>query len=115
MHEASIALSILDIIVDKCSAEGYKSIESVSIRIGRAAGVMPEALLFTFDVAKFDTPAKDAKLIIDVVAVGGFCSGCGSDFEVEESYVLQCPKCGSVAFKIEKGCEMEVIEMEVNE
>lgn len=114
MHEASIALGILDVVVDKCGAEGYHTVESVRIRIGRAAGIMPEALLFTFDVVKCETPAKEAKLVIDMVPLGGFCNGCGRDFEVEEAYVLQCPKCGSTAFRIERGYEMEIVEMEVN-
>lgn len=113
MHEASIALGILDIINDRCSAEGYRSVESVRLRIGRAAGVMPEALLFTFDAAKGDTLARDAKLIIDIVPLGGFCGECKSDFEVEEAYVLNCPQCGSTAFKIQKGYEMEIVEMDV--
>ena len=114
MHEASIALSILDVIVDRCSTEGYHRIESVRLRIGRAAGIMPEALFFAFDAAKADTPAGEAHLIVDIVPLGGLCSGCGSDFEVEEAYVLECPRCGSNAFKIQRGYEMEIVEMEVH-
>jgi len=113
MHEASIALSILDIVNERCNAEGYSAVESVRLRIGRAAGIMPEALIFTFDVAKAETPAQTAELIIDVVPLGGYCSGCETEFEVEESYVLSCPLCGSPAFKILKGYEMEIAEMEV--
>ena len=114
MHEASIALGILDIIVEKCHAEGYRSIESVKLKIGRAAGIMPEALLFTFDVAKSDTPARDAQLVIDLVPLGGFCNGCKRDLEVEDTYVLNCPWCGSPTFQIQKGYEMEIVDMEVH-
>lgn len=113
MHEASIALSILDIITDKCSAEGYSNIKSVRLRIGRAAGIMPEALLFAFDAAKLDTPASGADLCIDIVPLGGSCDGCEREFEVEDSYVLNCPLCGSATFKIKKGYEMEIVEMDV--
>ncbi|MGD0884823.1 MAG: hydrogenase maturation nickel metallochaperone HypA [Thermodesulfovibrionales bacterium] len=113
MHEASIALGILDIVVGKCHAEGYRSIDAVRLRIGRAAGIMPEALLFTFDVAKSDSPAREAKLLIDLVPVGGYCSGCERDFEVEGTYVLNCPRCGSLTFQIRKGYEMEIVDMEV--
>lgn len=113
MHEASIALGILDVIIEKCAAGSYNLIESVRVRIGRAAGVMPEALLFAFDAAKADTPAREAELHIDIVPLGGFCKDCRSDFEVEEAYVLECPLCGSGAFKIERGYEMEIVEMDV--
>ncbi|HXX81338.1 MAG TPA: hydrogenase maturation nickel metallochaperone HypA [Thermodesulfovibrionales bacterium] len=115
MHETSIALGILDIINDRCIAEGYHSIESVRLRIGRAAGIMPEALLFSFDVAKLGTAAENAHLIIDSVLLGGTCDECKSEFEVEEAYVLSCPKCGSSAFKIQKGYEMEIMEMDVKD
>ncbi len=113
MHEASIALSILDVIVDRCINEGYHLIESVRLRIGRAAGIMPEALSFAFEAAKADTPAQQAKLIIEIVPVGGCCSNCGSDFDVEETYVFKCPRCGSSVFKIDRGYEMEIVEMDV--
>ena len=115
MHEASIALNILDIVTAQCSAEGYRSIKSVRVKIGRAAGIMPEALLFTFDVAKAETLAANAELIIDMVPLGGTCSGCGNDFEVDNNYVLNCPKCGSTTFKIDRGYEMEIADMEVDE
>ncbi|HWR59603.1 MAG TPA: hydrogenase maturation nickel metallochaperone HypA [Thermodesulfovibrionales bacterium] len=113
MHEASIALSILDMVAERCRAEGYSAVESVRLRIGRAAGILPEALVFTFDAAKEDTPASDAKLLIDIVPLGGFCSGCESDFEVEDAYVLNCPVCGSTLFKINRGYEMEIVEIDV--
>jgi len=115
MHETSIALGILDIINDRCIAEGYHAIESVRLRIGRAAGIMPEALLFSFDVAKADTLAEDATLIIESIPLGGVCSECNADFEVKEAYVLSCPECGSTAFKIQRGYEMEIVEMDVKE
>ncbi len=113
MHEASIALGILDVISERCNAEGYNTIESVRLKIGRAAGIMPEALVFTFDAAKHDTPARDAELVIDIIPLGGYCVGCGGNFEVEDAYVLNCPLCGSADFKIERGYEMEIVEMEV--
>jgi hydrogenase nickel incorporation protein HypA/HybF len=115
MHETSIALGILDIINDRCIAEGYHSIESVRLRIGRAAGIMPEALLFSFDAAKADTLAENAKLIIDSIPLGGMCRECNTEFEVEEAYVLSCPECGSTSFEIVKGYEMEIVEMDVKE
>jgi hydrogenase nickel incorporation protein HypA/HybF len=115
MHETSIALGILEIINDRCLAEGYHSIESVRLRIGRAAGIMPEALLFSFDAAKEGTPAENAQLIIESIPLGGVCGECKTDFEVQEAYVLNCPECGSASFKIQRGYEMEIVEMDVKE
>lgn len=114
MHEVSLALSLLNIVEEKCREGGYHSVESVKVRIGKASGILPEAFAFVLEVAKKDTIARDAKFIIDVVPLGGFCSGCARQFETEETYIFECPLCGSNSFQIHKGWEMEIVEMEVN-
>jgi hydrogenase nickel incorporation protein HypA/HybF len=114
MHEVSIALSLLDIAVKKCREEGYRSIDSVTVRVGKASGILPEAFTFALEVAKKDTIARDAEFIIEMVPLGGFCDGCGSHFEMEATYLLECPFCASSSFKINKGYELEIVDMEVN-
>ena len=114
MHEASIAISLIETVSDLCQQEGYNSIESVRLKVGRAAGVLPDALLFAFDVVKAGTLASQAELIIECVALGGFCSECGSQFESEERYIFSCPDCKSNAIKITRGDEMQIVDMEVN-
>ena len=114
MHEASIAISLIETVSDLCQQEGYSSIESVRLKVGRAAGILPDALLFAFDVAKAGTLASQAELIIEYVLLGGFCSECGSQFESEERYIFACPDCESSAIKITRGDEMQIIDMEVN-
>ena len=114
MHEASIAISLLETITDLCQQEGYSSIESVRLKVGRAAGILPDALLFAFDVVKAGTSAGQAELIIEHVLLGGFCRECGIEFESEERYVYSCPACKSSAIKITRGDEMQIIDMEVN-
>jgi hydrogenase nickel incorporation protein HypA/HybF len=117
MHEASIALSIIDIVQAKCMEEGCGSIESIRLRIGRAAGILPEALVFAFDASKDTTAAKNAKLVIETVPVGGICKDCKKEFEAPDNaqYVLACPHCGSTSYEITKGREMEIIDMETND
>jgi len=114
MHEVSLALSVLDIVVNKCQGEGYQAIDSVRVKLGRATNILPEAFAFAFDVVKQDTIAQKAKFILDLVPLGGVCNQCGKDFELEVNYILECPLCSSPSFKIHKGYEMEVVEMEVN-
>jgi hydrogenase nickel incorporation protein HypA/HybF len=114
MHEASIAISLIETVSDLCQQEGYNSIESVRLKVGRAAGILPDALLFAFDVAKSDTLANKAELIIEYVPLGGFCSDCGSQFDSEERYIYACPACKSSAIKITRGDELQIIDMEVN-
>ncbi|HWR73711.1 MAG TPA: HypC/HybG/HupF family hydrogenase formation chaperone [Nitrospirota bacterium] len=115
MHEASIVLSILDIVTGKCAEEGCSTVDSITVRIGKAAGVMPESLQFAFDAAKESTPAKNAKLIIETVPVGGRCNDCKKEFDApDENFVTTCPLCGSRSFLIDRGREMDIIEIEMN-
>ena len=114
MHEASIALSVLETVSDLCQQEGYNSIESVRLRVGRAAGILPDALLFAFDIAKAGTIASRAELVIEYISLGGVCSDCGSNFASEERYIFACPVCKSSAIKITQGDEMQIIDMEVH-
>ena len=115
MHELSIALSILDIVESACRNHDCSRVELVRVRIGRAAGVMSDALAFSFDAAKGGTLAEGASLEIDEVPVGGHCRDCASDFTVEEKYVFGCPKCGGVEFTVHSGHELEVVDLEVDE
>ncbi len=114
MHELSIAQNVLEIVSEQCNKSGYNKIDSINLRIGRASGIMPDALIFAFDVIKHDTIARDALLNIEEVPVTGLCKDCSSRFVVEEEYILNCPVCKGQSFQIISGREMDVIDMEVS-
>ena len=114
MHEVSIALSLLEAAEKYCEKEGYKAIESIGVKIGKASGVMSEALLFAFDAVKIGTIAEKASLIIDEIPVSGFCISCNNNFSVKEAFILCCPKCGDTSFRTESGRELDIYEMEVS-
>jgi hydrogenase nickel insertion protein HypA len=113
MHESSIAISILEILAETCTQEGKSAVDSVTVRIGKAAGVMPESVSFAFEALKGNSVAAAAKLVIEAVSVGGTCNDCGKEFSVDEPYVFACPLCGSANFTVSRGREMEVVDMEL--
>ncbi|MEJ2695802.1 MAG: hydrogenase maturation nickel metallochaperone HypA [Candidatus Sulfobium sp.] len=114
MHEASIALSLLEIAAGECNKSGYGRIDSINVKVGRASGVMPDALLFAFDAIKEGSIARNAVLQIEEVPVSGRCSDCRKEFTVDQEYVLSCPLCGGGSFTITAGREMDIIDMEVS-
>lgn len=113
MHEASIVHGILEIAIKECEGSGYSTIESVKVSVGKAAGVLPEALLFAFDAMKIGTIAETASLIIEEIPVTGRCHSCDREFSVEEKYVLCCPLCEGASFTLMSGRELNITEMEV--
>ena len=114
MHEVAIAGSLLDTAVRECRDNGFTKIGSIKVCIGKASGVMPEALLFAFETIKAGTLAAAASLIIEEVPVSGHCNDCNADFTVSEKYVLCCPLCGSLSFTVNSGRELNIVELEVD-
>jgi len=114
MHEVSIAADLIDIVSNQCRKSGYSRIESINLKIGRASGIMPDALIFAFDVIKADSVARDAVLNIEEVPVTGLCSDCNNTFTVEQEFILSCPHCGGCSFRMTGGREMDVVDMEVS-
>jgi len=114
MHELSIAQNIIEIISEQCVKNGHSRIESVNLRIGRASGIMSDALIFAFDAIKADTIAHGAVMHIMEVPVSGHCNDCSGDFIVEEVYILSCPLCGGSSFRVVAGREMDIIDMDVS-
>jgi len=113
MHEVSIVQGLLDIAIENCKKQGYKGIESIKVKIGKASGVMPDALMFAFEAMKPGTMADKAVLTIVEIPVSGYCNSCCSDFTVDDAYVTECPKCGNISLRIDTGRELNIDEMEV--
>ncbi len=114
MHELSIAQNILEIASAACGKSGHRRVDSVHIRIGRASGIMPDALLFAFEAIRGEFTFPDATLQIEEVPVSGQCRTCKQDFLVVEEYILSCPVCGGNDFSVTGGREMDVVDIEVS-
>ncbi|MCX8084302.1 MAG: hydrogenase maturation nickel metallochaperone HypA [Calditerrivibrio sp.] len=113
MHEASIAQSILDIVVDTALKNNAKKVTAVNVLIGKLASIEKESLITAFDVLKQDTIANDATLNVQVVAIKGRCLDCGDEGEYEEYYFV-CKKCNSINVEIISGEELAIADIEVD-
>ena len=114
MHEVGIAQDLLKIAVNSCQKQGYSGIEFITVKIGKASGVMPDALLFAFDTMKEGTIAEKARLEINEIPVSGFCNNCRTEFTSTESFIVTtCPRCESLDIRIDTGKELNIHEMEV--
>ena len=65
MHEVSIAVSLVEVACEKAEALGNARVEVLHVQVGRLSGVVPDALLFSFDAAARGTAIDGAKLRVE--------------------------------------------------
>lgn len=109
MHELSIAQALIDAA---CEAAGPARVTRVMIRVGELAGVVAEALQFSFEVAAVGTACEGAELQIEPVPLAIHCPACDAMHTSLEPYRLTCPACGTTG-TIVAGRELDLIEIEL--
>jgi hydrogenase nickel incorporation protein HypA/HybF len=65
MHELSIAEELLQIITKKAALVGIGKIERINLKIGEFSGVLPDALVFAFEMLSKDTIMECAEIEIE--------------------------------------------------
>ncbi len=65
MHELSIAEELLQIIIKKASQLGIGKIEQINLKIGEFSGILPDALVFAFEMLSKDTITDGARIEIE--------------------------------------------------
>jgi hydrogenase nickel incorporation protein HypA/HybF len=103
MHELAITQSVVDAVTERT---GRAPVATVRVRVGRLAGVVPEAMRFCFDLVTAGTPLEGASLEIEQPEGRGLCRTCGDDFPLAD-LVLLCP-CGSADVQVVAGRELAV-------
>jgi len=95
MHEATLAENILNIALEAAEKNHATKIFKIGLTLGEMAGVEVEALNFSFDVLKKNTPAENAQLVINRVPISAACNKCGKIFQLER-YNFFCPECDGI-------------------
>ena len=114
MHELSIAMGIVDAAMDEARQRDVH-VCAVHLRLGALAGVVKDALLFSYEVACQDTPLAGSRLIVEDVPVAVFCPKCQDTRVLNSVQSFFCPQCGTPTMDIRQGKELEVFALEVEE
>jgi Zn finger protein HypA/HybF involved in hydrogenase expression len=113
MHEATIAQSILDILVGRARSQSSTAVvRSAVLRVGAFRNIDPESLLFAFDSLKgIVQPCRNCKLEFDLILLTALC-------EIEEHLYMPstekffcCTTCGAPMGRILSGNELEVVSV----
>ena len=113
MHETALAANLLQIAGEAADGRREK-VRTVVVTVGELAGVMPDALRFAFDALKAAAGLYNAVLRMEQQPVLARCTGCGSEY-APAGFPFICPGCGANTFRIIRGEEVFVKELEVEE
>ena len=113
MHELSIAVSMVDHILEESAARGGLAVEAVHLRLGALAGVDKDALLFSYEVACDGTALAGSRLEIEMVPLRMYCEACQAERVPDSIYQLACPVCHTPTQTVLQGRELEVAALEV--
>lgn len=112
MHEASLAMSLAELIDETVRREGATRALSAVVEIGALSHVEPDALLFAFPSAAEGGAAAGARL--DLVRPPGeaACMGCGASVRLARRGD-PCPACSSHRLLVTDGDQMRLVSVEV--
>jgi len=115
MHELSIACNLVEIVEEAARAAGAARVTRVQLRLGDLAGVVEEALRFSFPVAAQGTLAEGAELAIERVPVRVVCRQCLTEQTLTPPFVFRCSACGALDVQFLQGRELQVESIEIEE
>lgn len=112
MHELSIALSILDLAEEEARREDGQVV-AIHLKLGPLSGVVQEALVFAYQLAREGTLLERAKLVFEEVPLVAWCPACEEEQTLASVQSLCCPACGGPTPRIVSGRELEVVALEI--
>jgi len=114
MHELSIAMSIVDMALEEAERRDVK-IDAVHLELGPLAGVVAEALLFSYEMACSGTPLEGSRLVIKNVPIEAYCPACKAQRTLTSMQWFCCPECGTPTSDIIHGKELAITALEVRD
>ena len=112
MHELSLMEAVRELALEQARAHGATRIAAITLRIGRLAGVEPEALRFAHGVVMAGTVAEGARLLLEDVPARFFCEPCQQPFEAAQGDCL-CPRCAAFSRRLLQGRALELASLEL--
>lgn len=87
-------------------------ITGVHVKVGMLSGVVCDALKASYEMACFETPLQGTNIVVEEVPVVVFCTLCDANRPIS-GVELICPECGTPAFHVVQGKELQLVALEV--
>ncbi|MGH9071625.1 MAG: hydrogenase maturation nickel metallochaperone HypA [Acidimicrobiales bacterium] len=108
MHETAVSQAIFDTV--SRNAEGQR-VERVDVRIGHFRQVVPDALVFAWEMQVMGTELDGTLLVVDHVPGVIECRTCGASTTLEDP-ILLCGSCDSADVKMVSGEEFTITSID---
>jgi hydrogenase nickel incorporation protein HypA/HybF len=112
MHEMSVTMSLMDLVLEEAAKAGAKKIVGVNIVLGEMTGIIDHYVQANFELLSQDTPAEGAALTFKNIPQQARCRQCSHVFQPTD-LAWNCPKCQSLEIEITGGNELYVESIEV--
>jgi hydrogenase nickel incorporation protein HypA/HybF len=113
MHELSVALSILEIAAEEAERQGGARVAAIHLKLGLLSGIVAEALLSAYELARTGSALENAQLVIEEVPVLVHCPTCLAERAPPSIQEIRCPICGTPTPQVVRGRELEVVALEI--
>ena len=110
MHEMSIAMSLINQVLEVASRNNAQRVDEVMLEVGFLRQVVPEAMHMAWEAVTEDTPARGSVLTITEVPPEAKCRKCGTRF-VPGIDTFLCPGCGQADVEITAGNDIVLKSM----
>ncbi|MDY7011349.1 MAG: hydrogenase maturation nickel metallochaperone HypA [Planctomycetota bacterium] len=114
MHELSIAINLVDQLMDLVKQHNASGVETVALRVGALSHVDFEAMEDAFTEASRDTVAEGASLQMTETPAVMECLDCCERFESKDGN-FACPHCRQANTRVIEGEDILLMSVEMRE
>ena len=114
MHELSVCQSIIDQVTEVAEKHHGSCVDKIYLQVGPLSGVEPKLLQSAFPLARVNSVASHAELIIHSSPVQVVCSSCGS-VTLTTANRLVCGSCGDWQTRLLSGDQLLLERVELHQ
>ncbi|MBA2282152.1 MAG: hydrogenase maturation nickel metallochaperone HypA [Actinomycetota bacterium] len=109
MHELSLCQAIVETVEARA---GGRPLERVDVRIGHLRQVVPDSLLFSWEMLTAGTALEACELVVEHVPAVVRCRACAVETTLDWP-VLACAACDGLDVELLTGKEFEIASFDV--
>lgn len=113
MHELSVCQSIVDQVTKVAEQHHGSCVDKIYLQVGPLSGVEPDLLRSAFPMARANSLASHAELIIRTLPVTVECTVCGAQTETTVNRLV-CGECGEWKTRLVSGDELLLERVELH-